>query len=203
MRRLTIIVAASKANGIGRHGSLPWRLPKEMKYFARATSEAAEGKQNAVVMGRKTWESIPNKFRPLGKRLNVVISRNAAYSLCAEGPRLASDLTDAVKQLDDATPVPIDKTFIIGGATIYEQSIALEPEGDTGFVDRILLTRIVSPAFEDCDTFFPNSQGNEIGAEWKQTTHGELEEWVGFEIPAGVQNENGVEYEFQMWTRGV
>ena len=79
MSRLTIIVAATVHNGIGHNARLPWRLPQEMAYFARVTSNASEGNVNAVVMGRNTWESIPSKFRPLQKRLNVVISNNEKY----------------------------------------------------------------------------------------------------------------------------
>jgi hypothetical protein len=83
MSRLTIIVAATTSNGIGSNSRLPWRLPAEMKYFARVTSNAPEGKQNYVVMGRNTWESIPKRFRPLVRRVNVVISRNPDYDLYA------------------------------------------------------------------------------------------------------------------------
>ena len=78
---LIVIVAATKANGIGVNGRLPWRLPGDMAYFARITSNAPEGYTNAVIMGRKTWESIPLKFRPLPKRVNLVISRNCDYDL--------------------------------------------------------------------------------------------------------------------------
>ena len=81
MTGLTLIVAATISNGIGQSSRLPWRLPQEMAYFARVTSSAPEGARNAVVMGRKTWESIPGKFRPLRDRLNVVISRDKAYQL--------------------------------------------------------------------------------------------------------------------------
>ena len=81
MSRLTIIVAATKLNGIGQNGNLPWRLAKEMKYFAQVTTQAPEGQRNAVIMGRNTWESIPSKFRPLPNRLNVVVSRNAEYQV--------------------------------------------------------------------------------------------------------------------------
>ena len=80
MTRLTLIVAATASNGIGHSARLPWRLPQEMAYFARVTSNASEGK-NAVVMGRNTWESIPLKFRPLKNRANLVISRNDQYEL--------------------------------------------------------------------------------------------------------------------------
>jgi dihydrofolate reductase len=81
MSKLTIIVAATKSNGIGQNARLPWRLPAEMAYFARVTSHAPEGQQNSVIMGRNTWESIPTKFRPLKNRINVVISRNKDYNL--------------------------------------------------------------------------------------------------------------------------
>jgi dihydrofolate reductase len=81
MSRLTIIVAATRTNGIGKNGSLPWRLPKEMAYFAKVTSAAPESDINAVIMGRNTWESIPDRFRPLKNRVNIVISRNQDYEM--------------------------------------------------------------------------------------------------------------------------
>jgi dihydrofolate reductase len=82
MHRVTLIVAATTNNGIGQAGKLPWRLPREMQYFARVTTgQGGEGK-NAVVMGRATWESIPRRFRPLPGRINFVVSRQAEYSLC-------------------------------------------------------------------------------------------------------------------------
>ena len=81
MARLTLIVAATRNNGIGQNSQLPWRLAKEMAYFKRVTTNAPEGSMNAVVMGRNTWESIPQRFRPLDKRLNIVISSNKNYQL--------------------------------------------------------------------------------------------------------------------------
>jgi len=81
MSRLTLVVAATSTNGIGKGGQLPWRLPKEMAYFAKVTSASPEGKTNAVIMGRNTWESIPSKFKPLQKRANIVVSRNKDLDL--------------------------------------------------------------------------------------------------------------------------
>lgn len=78
---LVLIVAATITNGIGHSGALPWRLPNEMAYFAKVTSKAPDRGVNAVVMGRKSWESIPPKFRPLKNRLNVVVSRQPEYDL--------------------------------------------------------------------------------------------------------------------------
>lgn len=75
---LHIVVAATKKLGIGKGGGMPWKLPGDMAYFKDLTTRTADSsKQNAVVMGRKTWESIPPKFRPLPGRVNVVLSRSA------------------------------------------------------------------------------------------------------------------------------
>ena len=77
-----IVAACGKSLGIGNNGQLPWRLQSEMKHFATTTKTTQDpGKQNAVIMGRKTWESIPLKFRPLKNRLNIVLSRQCDYPL--------------------------------------------------------------------------------------------------------------------------
>lgn len=221
MSRLTLIVAATLENGIGQNTGLPWRLPKEMAYFAKATSNAPEGKRNAVVMGRNTWESIPTKFRPLKDRVNVVISRNKEYhlyvsyyqgkfgcwSLMNVGLRegsahLCDSLDSALTFLSNPSNFDnsIHRIFVIGGATLYDETLQLPPS-TSSFVDRILLTRIQSPAFE-CDTFMPNFQAaNSLGSTWKQSSSAELREWVGVDIANGVQEEKGVQYEFQMWVR--
>ncbi len=74
-----LVVAATRMLGIGKSGSMPWKLPGDMAYFKEITSKTADSsKQNAVIMGRKTWESIPPKFRPLPGRINVVLTRGAA-----------------------------------------------------------------------------------------------------------------------------
>ena len=93
-RGFSIIVAADEARGIGRLGDLPWKLPGDMAYYKRTTTAAPEGQQNAVIMGRKTFESIPRKFRPLKQRLNIVVTRNAAFA--EEGSVRASSLAQAL-----------------------------------------------------------------------------------------------------------
>lgn len=78
---LQLVVAASRNGyGIGKEGTLPWKLPADMAYFRDLTSTTRSGsaKQNAVIMGRRTWDSIPSKFRPLKGRINIVLSRSAA-----------------------------------------------------------------------------------------------------------------------------
>ncbi|EPB69647.1 putative dihydrofolate reductase [Ancylostoma ceylanicum] len=71
-----LIVAVDSKFGIGKNGTIPWTLRKDMNFFVKHTSTTEDpAKMNAVIMGRKCWESIPEKFRPLKNRLNVVISR--------------------------------------------------------------------------------------------------------------------------------
>jgi len=219
MSRLTLIVAATKANGIGQDSRLPWHLPREMAYFARVTSAAPEGYMNAVIMGRNTWESIPRKFRPLPKRMNIVISRNENYKLLPSDTvpvapaYLHSNLESALARIStpDFIDKPIHRPFIIGGALLYCDALALplstQHSSSSIFVDRILLTRIISPTFEECDKFMLDFSGEttEIDGkkiEWRRATHEELRAWVEFQVPEGVQEENGVQYEYQMWIRG-
>lgn len=205
MSHLTIIVAATKTNGIGQHGKLPWRLSKEMAYFARVTSTAPEERKNAVIMGRKTWESIPANFKPLSKRLNVVISHNKDYELTPSNPsapaHLCSNLTSAVEL---ASQAGIHRRFIIGGVSLFTETLNPTSSNSMSCIaDRVLLTRVLAPDFPQCDVFMPDflAASEEGETEWKQATHDELVQWTGFDVPAGVQEEKGVSYEFQMWLR--
>ena len=73
----SMILAVDSKNGLGKNNALAWKLSADMQYFKRITSQVVDAnKQNAVIMGRKTWESIPPKFRPLPNRLNCILSRN-------------------------------------------------------------------------------------------------------------------------------
>lgn len=72
---------------------MPWHIPRDLAYFSRVTTKAPAAQVNAIVMGRKTWESIPPKLRPLKKRINVVLSRNSDYDLCAD-PRYTDPLAN-------------------------------------------------------------------------------------------------------------
>ena len=77
-RKFHLVLAVSLPEfGIGANGKLPWHLPEDMKHFKQITSNTIDSsKRNAVIMGRKTWDSIPSKFKPLQNRLNVVLTRN-------------------------------------------------------------------------------------------------------------------------------
>jgi len=202
----TLIVAATTTNGIGiiegTTAKLPWRLPKEMAYFARVTSASPAGRQNALIMGRRTWQSIPPKFRPLNNRLNVILTRDEQFRESLQ-PKAGNPA--CLRSLREAIGLPresIHRVFIIGGASVYAEALQLQDEATGFLVDRILLTRIFSPAFEDCNVHFPDIwKSSDPSSRWKRSSHHDMENWLGLEVSAGVQEEKGVEYEFQMWTR--
>ncbi|GAA5970786.1 hypothetical protein JCM11641_004455 [Rhodosporidiobolus odoratus] len=225
---LTLIVAATPSNAIGRASSLPWRLSKEMAYFARVTKGEKPEQEglNAVIMGRKSWEGIPAKFRPLPGRVNVVVSRQADFNLAgAPQTHLASSLPSAVHLLrspfspsssapsPSATPSAPNRTFLIGGAQLYNLALTEPLNADSSYLaNRIILTRISSD-YPDCDTFLhdftadTDAQGNKM---WRRASHGELQEWAGWEVPEGIQverdrmvkeEEKKVEYRYEMWIR--
>lgn len=160
-------------------------------------------------MGRKTWESIPPRFRPLKGRLNIVISRShPALDPAATTEAAAADFDKEpvkVGSLEQALAflrghgaddnVNVGKVFVIGGAQIYAAALGL-PEAK-----RVLLTRVLGD-FE-CDAFFPLKLGgdSEESVEWRRAGKEELDAWVGEEVEAGEIEENGTKYEFQMWEK--
>ncbi|KAK1975538.1 dihydrofolate reductase [Colletotrichum cereale] len=208
---LTLIVAATRNMGIGAKGGLPWTgLKKEMAYFARVTkrlpSEAPPDARNAVIMGRKTWESIPPRFRPLKGRLNIVISHShPAWDLASapvatpeadREPVKVGSLEQALAYLRaDGVAGRLGKVFVIGGAQIYDAALRA-PEAN-----RVLLTKVLAE-FE-CDAFFPLtlSDEGEAAEGWKKVEKQGLDAWVGEEVEGGEIEENGTRYEFQMWEK--
>jgi dihydrofolate reductase len=126
--------------GIGMHDALPWRLPGDMAHFRRLTSEAPPERHNAVIMGRRTYESIPARFRPLSGRVNVVLTRRDGLVL-PDGVIRASSLDDALSRL--ASRADIARWFVGGGGEVY--ALALRHPACT----RVHLTRV--HATFDCD----------------------------------------------------
>jgi dihydrofolate reductase len=149
-------------------------------------------------MGRKTWESIPPRFRPLKGRLNLVLSRSCtapeswASKLSDSEPVHLPSLAAAIEGLGKNSGV--GKAFVIGGAEVYKAAL------ECSNTKRILLTRVLTD-FE-CDTFFPLALGDgEKSGEWQKKTKTELDVWVGETVPEGIQKENGVEYVYEMYER--
>jgi dihydrofolate reductase len=126
------LIAAVAANGvIGADNRLPWRLPEDLERFRALTMG------HAVIMGRKTWESLPEKFRPLPGRQNIVVTRNAGYQ--AAGATVVAALADAVAAARGS------EAFVIGGAELYKAALPM--------ADRLELTEI--DADYEGDTWFP------------------------------------------------
>lgn len=122
--KLSLIVAVSENNVIGRDGDLPWHLSADLRRFKRVTMG------HVMLMGRKTWESIGH---PLPGRTSIVISRQAAYETGYDEVPVASNLDDALalaRRVNGST----SEVFVIGGARIYEMTFPC--------ADRLLLTRV-------------------------------------------------------------
>jgi dihydrofolate reductase len=106
-----VLIAALARNGVIGHGNqLLWRLPEDMQFFRQAT------RGHAVIMGRKTWDSLPPRFRPLPGRRNIVLTRDSAFR--AEGAECVPSLEAALALLGDEQEV-----FVIGGAQVYAQAL--------------------------------------------------------------------------------
>ncbi|MBS1645993.1 MAG: dihydrofolate reductase [Bacteroidetes bacterium] len=133
---VSIIVAAAQNNVIGKDNALIWNLPIDMKFFKDKT------KGHAVITGRKNYESIPKKFRPLPDRTNIVVTRQKNYD--AQGAVVVSSIQEAIQYAKQH--FENEEVFVIGGAEIYKQML--------DSCDRVYLTRI-HHSF-DGDAFFPD-----------------------------------------------
>ena|SRR3990167_6015309 len=141
---INIVAAIGKNRELGAKNKLLWHIPEDMERFKRLTT----GK--VVVMGRKTYESIPEKFRPLPNRINIVVTRDLNYS--------SSEIEKNSRQTRTITALSIEEAiekakefnkeiFIIGGAQIYEQSLK--------YADRLYMT-LVDKEYPEADVFFPD-----------------------------------------------
>ncbi|XP_022884765.1 bifunctional dihydrofolate reductase-thymidylate synthase-like isoform X4 [Olea europaea var. sylvestris] len=149
-RTYQVVVAATCDMGIGKDGKLPWKLPSDLKFFKELTMTTSDQeKKNAVIMGRKTWESIPPQFRPLPGRLNVILTRSGSFDIAtAENVIICGSIPSALKLLAESPyNILIEKVFMIGGGQILGEALNA-PE-----CDAIHMTEIESHV--ECDTFIP------------------------------------------------
>ena len=136
------LIYARAANGvIGKDNRLPWHLPEDMAHFKQLTQGCP------VVMGRKTWDSLPPRFRPLPGRTNIVVTRQPDWQ--SEGAHRAGSLAEALAQCDVGQTV-----LVIGGAQIYAEALPL--------ADCVEVTEIAQDF--DGDAYAPV-----LGAEWVET----------------------------------
>ncbi|MGX6511091.1 dihydrofolate reductase [Rhodococcus sp. SJ-2] len=156
---VTLIWAQTPGGVIGRDGAIPWHVPEDMAFFRKATM----GKP--VVMGRLTWDSLPERFRPLPGRRNVVVTRNPEWS--ADGALTASSVDEALARAGDGEIV------VMGGGQIYAQAmdhatqllvteVDLEVDGDA-------LAPPVGPEWITADT-----------GEWTTSTSGTRFRWIRY-----------------------
>ena len=143
---ITLVVAAARNGVIGKDGAIPWRLSDDLKRFKALTLG------HTVVMGRKTWDSLPPRSRPLPGRRNVVVTRDAGWQ--AEGAERAT-LEQALAMAD---------VFVIGGAEIYRTTLPL--------ADRIELTEVQGDFDGDAVFTFDRSQWRETVREYHVSAGG-------------------------------
>jgi dihydrofolate reductase len=141
---ISLIAALTKNRLIGKNNDLPWKLPDDMKYFMETTRE------HAVIMGRKNFDSLPPKFKPLKDRLNIVLTRNKNL-LGDFDVRAVSSIDEAFEQ----APAN-EEVFVIGGAEVFAQTLAR--------ANRLYLTEI--DAVIDGDVYFPEYNKKE----WKEVS---------------------------------
>ncbi|KAH8696059.1 dihydrofolate reductase-like domain-containing protein [Talaromyces proteolyticus] len=204
--------------GIGKNGTLPWpRIKSDMNFFARVSTRLPTGTEttgagalNAIVMGRKTYYSLPKSLRPLKDRLNVVITRDTVGGVREEiegdlerqrekdaekerggrtrrGAVVANSLDDALATL--ARRADVGSVFVIGGGEIYASALRLSAEqGAFGEKLRILMTRVKKGPESgeggfDCDTFFPLTDDDlSNDNKWREASAAEVSQWVGEEV---------------------
>ncbi|WP_415035005.1 dihydrofolate reductase [Azonexus sp.] len=142
MPELILIAAVAANRAIGKDNRLLWQIPEDMAHFKALTGG------HTVLMGRKTWESLPERFRPLPGRRNLVVSRQAGYA--APGAELANSVEAALALAAEA-----EKIFVIGGEAIYRQTLAL--------AQHLEITEVAQTP--EADAWFP-----EISAtDWQET----------------------------------
>lgn len=142
---LTLIAVVAQNGAIGRDNGLLWHLPEDLRHF-RATTRG-----RTVIMGRRTWESLPAAFRPLPGRHNIVLTRDSRF--VAEGAHVVHTLPDALAIAGSG------EVFVIGGAELYRQALPL--------AQRLVLTEVAEAAAGDA--FFPAL----AAGEWQETARQE------------------------------
>lgn len=168
-----LVIACDSQRGMSKNNALPWRLPAEVKYFRDLTVSVSDpALKNAVIMGRKTWQSLPLKFMPLPGRLNVVLSRDPGFPVPLDVLRCAS-LDQALDQLSSET---VDRLFVIGGADVLRHAMSHQR------CSLLYLTEIKQRF--DCDTFLP-----------------EYEKLFRLLSSSEPQSETGIEYIFKVYER--
>jgi len=169
---LGLVWAQTSTGVIGKAGAMPWHLPEDLSHFSRLTTG------HPVIMGRKTWESFPDKYRPLPGRTNIVITRQATWrdTPGAEGAVAVASLDDAL--LESQFVDGHETVWIIGGGEIFAQALDL--------ADVAVVTTIDTTA--EGDTFAPD-----LGYDWTASASLPANGWL--------TSANGTRYRITLWRR--
>ena len=165
MSAVKLVWAEARGGAIGRDGQMPWHLPEDLAHFKQATLGTP------VIMGRRTWESLPERFRPLVGRTNIVITRDASY--VAVGAEVVNSFEEAMQLTERGTDGDIS---VIGGGQIYQEAMPYATE--------LVVTRI-ELEIDGADTFAP-----EIGPQWRLNDSSEQR-----------VSPQGIGYRFESYTR--
>lgn len=160
VKSLSIVVASDDEGGIGKNGMLPWRIPEDLHHFKTLTTIAPIGKVNAIIMGRRTWDSLP--IHPLPHRVNIVVSSSMQKKL--DDVLICKDFENALQMV--ATIDNLHNVFIIGGCRMYTEAL-LHPK-----CIRVYLTHVRGQF--DSDVFFPI---NELKTMFCLVNEGNLKCW--------------------------
>ncbi len=140
--RISAIAAIGGNRELGKRGDLLWKIPEDMEHFRTIT------RGHTVIMGRKTWESLPPRARPLPGRMNIVITKDENFF--AEGASVVHSIEEAIK-IAESSAAPRndeeDEVFIIGGGQIYKEALL--------YTDRLYLT-VIDASDKEADAFFPD-----------------------------------------------
>ena len=164
--KLIMIAAMDRGRIIGKDNKLPWRMPADVKHFSEKTAGYP------VIMGRKTYESIPEKFRPLKGRKNIIVTKQVDFQ--AKNCFVAHTLEDAIEIAAQENP---DKVHVIGGESIYKAAMSVADELDLTFIDGDFLG----------DSFFPEFRKEE----WREVSREENQK----------DESNPFDYSFVMFER--
>ncbi|XP_020284523.1 dihydrofolate reductase [Pseudomyrmex gracilis] len=176
--KVELIAAACENMGIGINGNLPWRLKSEMSFFTRMTTSTIDkDKKNVVLIGRRTWDSIPEKYRPLKDRINMILtSQSLNYGDKVITCKSLLHAFEIIAKMQNQ----IERVWVIGGSSVYKSAM------ESPHFKRLYLTRI-KKEFE-CDTFFPPIPNDLVLVRDPA-------------VPQGIQEENGIEFIYEVYER--
>lgn len=197
MVEIGLIVCKNIDNGIGYQGDLLFRLKPDMVFFKKTTLDIENNheKKNVVIMGYNTWKSIPNKFKPLTDRINVIITNRNYQNMLEENQTkynnqliISNNLIEIIESLK--LILDVFRIFIIGGENIYKETL------ENNLIDKLYITNVLYPlSTKFIDTYLTNINYDKYKLSWKSTIYKEN----GTIIPLNIKEP--LEYYFSIFTK--